>query len=292
DEGLLKSLLDYTIKRHCPEVFDSSNKAVGLIENMIQKQSDLIVHWMRVGFIHGVMNTDNMTLSGETIDYGPCAFMDNYDPNTFFSSIDRGGRYSFMNQPLIAQWNLARLIEALLPLIDNNADNAVKLGEKLIDKFSDIYKQKWLTMMRSKIGLFGDQPEDQILIKDLLDWMHNNDADFTNTFRDLSDGKKPTEIIYETSSFQTWYKQWKKRLLKNSKSWDTSVAMMRNINPIIIPRNHQVERVISAAAHGDFKHFRDFLEVLKEPFKADGKSKPYQIPPEPRERVYQTFCGT
>ena len=292
DEGLLKSLLDYTIKRHCPEVFDSSNKAVGLIENVMQKQSDLIVHWMRVGFVHGVMNTDNMTLSGETIDYGPCAFMDNYDPNTFFSSIDRGGRYSFMNQPLIAQWNLARLIEALLPLIDNNADNAVKLGEKLIDKFSDIYKQKWLTMMRSKIGLLGDQPEDQILIKDLLDWMHNNDADFTNTFRDLSDGKKPTEIIYETSSFQTWYKQWKSRLQKNSKSWDTSVAMMRNINPIIIPRNHQVERVISAAAHGDFKHFRDFLEVLKEPFKADGKSKPYQIPPEPRERVYQTFCGT
>ena len=292
DEGLLKSLLDYTIKRHCPEVFDSSNKAVGLIENMMQKQSDLIVHWMRVGFIHGVMNTDNMTLSGETIDYGPCAFMDNYDPNTFFSSIDRGGRYSFMNQPLIAQWNLARLIEALLPLIDNNADNAVKLGEKLIDKFSDIYKQKWLTMMRSKIGLFGNQPEDQILIKDLLDWMHNNDADFTNTFRDLSDGKKPTEIIYETSSFQTWYKQWKSRLQKNSKSWDTSVAMMRNINPIIIPRNHQVERVISAAAQGDFKHFRDFLVVLKEPFKADGKSKPYQIPPEPRERVYQTFCGT
>ena len=292
DEGLLKSLLDYTIKRHCPEVFDSSNKAVGLIENVMQKQSDLIVHWMRVGFVHGVMNTDNMTLSGETIDYGPCAFMDNYDPNTFFSSIDRGGRYSFMNQPLIAQWNLARLIEALLPLIDNNADNAVKLGEKLIDKFSDIYKQKWLTMMRSKIGLLGDQPEDQILIKDLLDWMHNNDADFTNTFRDLSDGKKPTEIIYETSSFQTWYKQWKSRLQKNSKSWDTSVAMMRNINPIIIPRNHQVERVINSATEGDLGCFRDFLEVLKEPYNTDGKSKPYQLPPEPRERVYQTFCGT
>ena len=134
-------------------------------------------------------------------------------------------------------------------------------------------------MMRLKLGLDGDQPEDQMLIKDLLDWMHNNDADFTNTFRDLSDGKKPTEIIYETSSFQTWYEQWKSRLQKNSKSWDTSLAMMRNINPIIIPRNHQVERVISAAAHGDFKHFRDFLEVLKEPFKANGKSKPYQIPP-------------
>ena len=292
DEGLLKALLDYTIKRHCPEVFDCSNKAVGLIENMMQKQSDLIVHWMRVGFIHGVMNTDNMTLSGETIDYGPCAFMDNYDPNTFFSSIDRGGRYSFMNQPLIAQWNLARLIEALLPLIDNNVDNAVKLGEKLINKFSDIYKQKWLSMMRSKLGLLGDQPEDQVLVKDLLDWMHNNDADFTNTFRDLCDGKKPTERIYKISSFQTWYKQWKKRLQKNNKSWDTSVAMMKNINPIIIPRNHQVEKVISSASQGDLEYFRNFLEVLKEPYNADIKSKHYQMPPEPRERVYQTFCGT
>ena len=292
DEGLLKILLDYTIKRHCPEVFDYPNKAVGLIENMMQKQSDLIVHWMRIGFIHGVMNTDNMTLSGETIDYGPCAFMDNYDPNTFFSSIDRGGRYSYMNQPLIAQWNLARLIEALLPLIDNNVDNAVKVGENLIDKFSDIYKQKWLSMMRSKLGLYGNQPEDQILIKDLLDWMHNNDADFTNTFCNLSDGKKPTAKIYKISSFQTWYRQWKKRLQKNNKSWDTSVAMMKNSNPIIIPRNHQVERVINSATEGDLGCFSDFLEVLKQPYKMDSKSEPYQVPPEPRERVYQTFCGT
>ena len=292
DIDLLKSLLDYTIERHYPEVFDYPNRAVGLIEKIMQKQADLIVHWMRVGFIHGVMNTDNMALSGETIDYGPCAFMDNYDPNTFFSSIDRGGRYSYMNQPLIAQWNLARLIEALLPMIDNNEDNAVKLGEKLIDKFSDIYKQKWLSMMRSKLGLHGDQAEDQMLIKDLLDWMHNNDADFTNTFRDLSNHKKPTEKIYKISSFQTWYKKWMARLQKNNISWDTSLTMMRNNNPLIIPRNHQVERVINSATQGDLKCFRDFLEVLENPYKADGKSKPYQMPPEPRERVYQTFCGT
>ena len=147
-------------------------------------------------------------------------------------------------------------------------------------------------MMRSKLGLYGDQPEDQILIKGLLDWMHNNDADFTNTFRNLSDVKKPTAKIYKISSFQTWYVQWKKRLQKNNKSWDTSVAMMKNSNPIIIPRNHQVERVINSATEGDLGCFSDFLEVLKQPYKTDSKSEPYQVPPEPRERVYQTFCGT
>ena len=159
--------------------------------------------------------------------------MDNYDPNTFFSSIDRGGL--FIHEPATDRsMEFSRLIEALLPLIDNNVDNAVKLGEKLIDKFSDIYKQKWLSMMRLKLGLDGDQPEDQMLIKDLLDWMHNNDADFTNTFRDLGIGKQPTEKIYKISSFQ-WYKQWNERLKKNNKSWDTSAAMMKNINPVIIP---------------------------------------------------------
>ena len=292
NKDLLEALLDYTIKRHYPEVLDYPNKAIGLIENIMEKQADLIVHWMRVGFIHGVMNTDNMTLSGETIDYGPCAFMDNYDPNTFFSSIDRGGRYSFMNQPLIAQWNLARLIEALIPLIDNNFDNAVNLGKKLIDQFPVIYQQKWLSMMRSKLGLYGDHPEDQMLIKDLFEWMHNNDADFTNTFRDLSESIKPTEKIYQVSSFQNWHNQWKQRLQKNNKPWDTSASMMRNSNPFIIPRNHQVERIINAAANGDLEYFRDFLDVLQNPYKTDNKLESYRTPPGPRERIYQTFCGT
>ncbi len=291
DKGLLQALLDYTIKRHYPEILDYPNRAVGLIESMMKKQADLIVHWMRVGFIHGVMNTDNMTLSGETIDYGPCAFMDNFDPNIVFSSIDRVGRYSFMNQPSVAQWNLARLIEALLPLIENDVDGAIKIGERLIDQFSDLYQQKWLSMMRSKLGLQGDQSEDQALIKDLLEWMHDNDADFTNTFNDLTEGIKPTESIYQISSFKAWRSRWEKRLKKNNKSWDT-LAVMRQCNPVIIPRNHQIEKVINSAMTGDLKHFRDFCEILQDPYVAESKAEIYRKSPEPRERIYQTFCGT
>jgi len=198
DKDTVVALLNYTINRHDPDLKDAENKALAMLERVMERQSDLIVHWMRVGFIHGVMNTDNMTISGETIDYGPCAFMDAYDPNTVFSSIDQMGRYAYANQPVIAQWNIARLAEALLPLIDADIDRAVQKAEEAVNRFPALYKTKWLAMMRAKLGLFGAQDGDEKLISDLLDWMQHHHADWTNTFRDLSIGKKPAEQLYDT----------------------------------------------------------------------------------------------
>ena len=178
----LKTLLDYTIDRHYPEIKDSNNKAIDLLNLLIERQCDLVVNWMRVGFIHGVMNTDNMTVSGETIDYGPCAFMDAYDPKTVFSSIDQMGRYAYCNQPLITKWNLARFAECLIPLIDNDQDKAVKIATETINSFEKKYEEKWMNMMRNKLGLFGLDNKDKFLILDLLTWMHEKKADYTNTF--------------------------------------------------------------------------------------------------------------
>ena len=201
----IQVLLDYTLDRHFSEV-KSQNKSLSLIQAVMEKQADLIVHWMRVGFIHGVMNTDNMSLAGETIDYGPCAFMDAYDPKTVFSSIDHLGRYSYMNQPKIAQWNLARFAETLLTLIDKDINKSVELAEELINKFPEVYQEKWLNMMRSKLGLFQAHESDVQLISDLLDWMVDNNADYTNTFRSLSQLEKPNSELYKGEKFQNWYR--------------------------------------------------------------------------------------
>lgn len=290
--SLVEALLDYTIDRHDPGSKDAENKALAFLHSVIDRQSDLIVHWMRVGFIHGVMNTDNMALSGETIDYGPCAFMDWYDPDTVFSSIDHNGRYAYSNQPLIANWNIARLAEALLPLIHEDIEKAIEIAKETVNGFSDVYKKKWLSMMRAKLGLSGKQMEDEMLITDLLDWMQKNQADYTNTFRDLSQEHKPTESIYECVEFETWYERWRARQMKNSKPLSSSTNMMKSTNPAIIPRNHIVEEALEAAQAGDFTRFHDFHAILKEPYKDDETIKPYQTPPAPGERVHQTFCGT
>ena len=178
----LKTLLDYVVKRHYPSIEDSKNKSIELLKIVLEKQVDLVVNWMRVGFIHGVMNTDNMSISGETIDYGPCAFMDVYDPKTVFSSIDRTGRYAYCNQPVITKWNLARFAECLIPLIDNDQNNAIKSATEIVNSFEKKYEKKWLNMMRSKLGLLGEEKNDQSLILDLLTWMHEMKADYTNTF--------------------------------------------------------------------------------------------------------------
>lgn len=247
---------------------------------------------MRVGFIHGVMNTDNMTLCGETIDYGPCAFMDAYDPKTVFSSIDHAGRYAYGQQPTIAQWNLARLAETLLPLIDPDMDNAIALAEQIIHQFSEIYQRQWLMMMRAKLGLVGSQKEDKQLIFDLLDWMRKNYADYTNTFYELSQAGRPTSKLYQQKSFQDWYVRWQARLKKNSEPLASSLKVMKQTNPVIIPRNHKVEQALEAAHHDDFKPFRDLLTALEEPYTDRAFIKSYQTPPTPNERVYQTFCGT
>ena len=292
EKAFVETLLDYTINRHDPDLKDADNKALALLERVIERQADLIVHWMRVGFIHGVMNTDNMTISGETIDYGPCAFMDAYDPRTVFSSIDYMGRYAYANQPVIAQWNIARLAETLLPLIDADMDVAIGKAEKAVKHFSALYQTKWMAMMRAKLGLFGEQVGDEKLISDFLDWMQSNHADYTNTFRDLSIGEKPHGKPYDTKDFTTWYERWQARLGQNTKPMKSSRCLMKNTNPAVIPRNHKVEEALEAANAGDLRPFYDVLAAIKEPYKESVSLAPYQAPPVPSERVYQTFCGT
>lgn len=288
----LKALMDYTLKRHFPHLIDDENKALKFIRAVMEKQATLIVDWMRVGFIHGVMNTDNMLLCGETIDYGPCAFMDSYDPQCVFSSIDSMGRYAFLNQSKIAQWNLGRFAETLLPLINKEFKKAVKLVEETINQFPEIYHQKWLRMMGSKLGLFGSDMGDERLISDLLGWMEENHLDYTNTFRDLGHEDKPTGGTYEKQDFKDWYSRWRIRLRKTEKPLSSSLSLMEKTNPVVIPRNHKVEEVLEASYRGDSKPLERLLSVLKDPYTDREASKPYQEPPKPNERVYQTFCGT
>ena len=292
DKSLVETLLDYTINRHDPDLKESKNKALDFLHRIMDRQADLIVHWMRVGFIHGVMNTDNMAISGETIDYGPCAFMDLYDPNTVFSSIDHMGRYAYANQPVIAQWNIARLAETLLPLIDQNMDKAVSIAEQKINDFPDIYKGKWLAMMRMKLGLAEEKMGDEKLISDLLHWMQKNYADFTNTFRDLSQENKPSGKIFNNKEFVEWYESWQIRLKKNAKPLKWSLSLMKKNNPAVIPRNHKVEEALEAANIGNLKPFQSLLSVLNKPYEDHENSKSYKRPPVPSERIYQTFCGT
>ena len=292
DKGIIQSLVNYTIDRHYPWIKEEHNKTLSLLKAVIEKQADLITHWMRVGFIHGVMNTDNMTLSGETIDYGPCAFMDAYDPGTVFSSIDHMGRYAYANQPDIAQWNLARLAETMLPLLDDEIEKAADTIEEVVNGFGALYKDKWLSMMRAKLGLFGARAEDESLITDLLDWMQRAGADYTNTFRHLTEEKPPQGKPYNDKTFKEWYTRWQAQLAKNTKPLKSSLSLMRANNPAVIPRNHKVEQVLDAATNGDLKPLKDLLTALQEPYKNRSDLKPYQSPPKPEERVYQTFCGT
>ena len=248
---------------------------------------------MRVGFIHGVMNTDNMALSGETIDYGPCAFMDHYDPLTVFSSIDHQGRYSYVNQPIIIQWNLARLAESILPLIGKDLDKSMKLAEEAINTFTDLYKSKWLDMMRLKIGLSTSDIGDQDLISELLVIMEKNKADFTNTFRSLSKSKFTDERIFKNKEFLSWFKKWEVRLGKESQSLESSKRIMEVNNPRIITRNHIVENVLKNAEKGDLNPFREYVEILKDPYNNDNSVLEYYTkPPKESEKVLQTFCGT
>ena len=212
----LKILVNYTIDRHYPNIKASKNQALDLLKVLMEKQIDLVINWMRVGFVHGVMNTDNMTISGETIDYGPCAFMDIYDPQTVFSSIDQLGRYAYFNQPSITKWNLARLAECLIPLINENKDKAIEIATETINSFEKKYEIKWLNMMRDKLGLFGEDPKDQVLILDLLTWMHQNKADYTNTFCFLMNEKIKNNKVYEDENFIIWKKRWEERLKLNN----------------------------------------------------------------------------
>ncbi len=292
DKEMMRSLVDYTIDRHFPSIDDTANKALSLLEAVLEKQADLVTHWMRVGFIHGVMNTDNVALSGETIDYGPCAFMDAFDPDTVFSSIDHRGRYAFANQPSITQWNLARFAETLLPILDDDIKHASELAEQILRSFGPLYKEKWFSMMRAKLGLTGDREDDESLVTDLLDWMHAAEVDYTNFFRGLAQEERPQGKPYDDKTFGAWHVRWQERLAQDENDLQASLALMAASNPAVIPRNHKVEEALDAATNGDLQPFRDLLAALESPYENRADLMPYQSPPKPEERVRQTFCGT
>ena len=289
-KGELETLFEYVIKRHYPEIESSKKQALDLLNVVLDKQIELVVNWMRVGFIHGVMNTDNMSIAGETIDYGPCAFMDIYDPKTVFSSIDKLGRYAYCNQPIITKWNLSRFAECLIPLIDGDQDKAIKLATEVIDTFEKKYEEKWLGMMRSKIGLADEDEKDKFLILDLLTWMHQNKVDYTNTFCHLMNFQTQNDIVYENNEFSDWKKRWQERLSQNSSS-KKYINLMRSVNPIVIPRNHIVEDALKKANQGNFEPINNFLKILSSPYTDQKHITEYQIPSQSDEN-YQTFCGT
>ena len=291
DTKILKELLTYTIKRHYPELKNNKNPALALLKVVIEKQIELVMNWMRVGFIHGVMNTDNMTISGETIDYGPCAFMDTYDPKTVFSSIDHHGRYAYGNQPDITNWNLLRFAETLIPLINKKEDKAVEIIKDIFNKFTKVYKESWLNMMRKKLGLFGEKNEDENLINQLLSWMSQNNADYTNTFCYLMKEDFVKDKSFQNSSFKKWYKEWRNRIKQNKKPDKLSLNLMRFTNPLVIPRNHKVEETLDAANKNDLIPLHNLLKVLKKPYERP-KIKEYQITPPTSGKMYKTFCGT
>ena len=291
DTKILKELLTYTIKRHYPELKNNKNPALALLKVVIEKQIELVMNWMRVGFIHGVMNTDNMTISGETIDYGPCAFMDTYDPKTVFSSIDHHGRYAYGNQPDITNWNLLRFAETLIPLINKKEDKAVEIIKDTFNKFTKVYKESWLNMMRKKLGLFGEKNKDENLINQLLSWMSQNNADYTNTFCYLMKEDFVKDKLFQNSSFKKWYKEWRNRIKQNKKPDNLSLNLMRFTNPLVIPRNHKVEETLDAANKNDLTPLHNLLKVLKKPYERP-KIKEYQITPPTSGKMYKTFCGT
>ena len=274
----IEVLLNYVIDRHYPDIKNSKNKATELLSIVLEKQINLVVDWMRVGFIHGVMNTDNMSISGETIDYGPCAFMDTYDPKTVFSSIDQMGRYAYFNQPVITKWNLSRFAECLIPLIDKNQEKAIELATEIINSFEKKYEEKWLNMMRDKLGLFGMDEKDKFLILDLLTWMHQKKIDYTNIFCHLMNENIKEDKDYEDEDFKNWKKRWNERLKTNNNTPEKSLKLMRSANPIVIPRNHKVEEALEAAEKNNFKPITRLVEILKDPYSQQKNIINYQIP--------------
>ena len=288
----LKVLLDYVINRHYPNIKNSKNQALDLLKTLIDIQINLVVNWMRTGFIHGVMNTDNMSISGETIDYGPCAFMDEYNPETVFSSIDQQGRYSFLNQPKIIKWNIARFAECIIPFIDNDKDKAIEMATETINTFEKIYQKKWLNMMRDKLGLFGEDINDQTLIMDLLTWMHKNKVDYTNTFCFLMNEKFSFNEKYNNEDFIIWKKRWSDRLKLNNNTEEKYLKLMHTTNPLVIPRNHMVEETLAAANNGDIEPVHNILKVLEKPYTAQENISIFQNPNQQGNEDYKTFCGT
>jgi len=296
DRAALEALTKHTLARHYPDLVGAENPARVLFEGVLERQAALVARWLGVGFVHGVMNTDNMALSGETIDYGPCAFLDVYDPAAVFSSIDRGGRYAFGHQPSIAHWNLARLAEALLPLIDDDRDRAVETAEALLGRFPDRFRHHHAAALRAKLGLLNAEEADFALAGELLAWMGEAGADFTATFAALTraaagaGGEGPPGLGGAT--WRAWQRKWEARLARQHKTKAEVTAVMRRANPVVIPRNHRVEEALAAAATGDFTVLHRLLAAVAEPFSTDPSNQTYRDPGPPGTAPYRTFCGT
>ncbi|MCI4650899.1 protein adenylyltransferase SelO [Phaeodactylibacter sp.] len=288
EAGDLQALLEYTIERHYPALKDHLNPALGLLEIVMQKQRELIVNWLRVGFIHGVMNTDNVAISGETIDYGPCAFMNVYHPRTVFSSIDTDGRYAFANQPNIAYWNLGVFANAILPLIDEEEATASAKAEEVLDRFPEAFTGAYFEMMGNKLGIVNQVEEDRDLVNSGLKLLAKWRVDYTNFFTELRRGGDLINKLREEEAFENWYSRWEKARLRGT-SLTKSNALMAQTNPVVIPRNHLVEEVLQSAVAGDMQPFLSFLQELSSPYD-DGLS--LQTVPAGFDASYQTFCGT
>ncbi|SHG29546.1 protein adenylyltransferase SelO [Ornithinibacillus halophilus] len=289
----LKQLADYAIERHFSDIELGENHYLLLFQEVCRRQASLIAKWQLVGFIHGVMNTDNMTISGETIDYGPCAFMNEFDPATVFSSIDQQGRYAYGNQPAIGQWNLTRLAETLIPLLDEDQDKAVELVKAALNGYADDYNHYWRSGMRAKLGLFNEKEEDKQLIEDLLGLMKEHEADFTNTFRALTLDDFESMDMYNEDKFKSWLKKWQERLSRQSQSSEDIKELMQKNNPSIIPRNHRVEEALEAAVgNDDYSVMNQLLSVLSNPYDYTPEQEEYTKLPEPSTIPYQTYCGT
>lgn len=300
DTDAVKALADYAIARHYPELQEHENPYLAFLNTVIVRQAELIARWMGTGFIHGVMNTDNMAISGETIDFGPCAFLDTYQAKKVFSSIDQHGRYAYANQPAIGQWNLARLAEALLPLIDGDQEKAVAAANESITTYGETFQTEWMRVMRQKLGLDMTEDGDLTLIQSLLSLMEDGQADFTRTFRALCDAAMAEKNddsfraeFADPAKAQDWLNGWRKRLSRESISKDDRAALMRQANPAFIPRNHRIEEAIRAAEDdGDFSLFDALNAVLKKPYEDQPGFRHYQTAPLPHEEVPRTFCGT
>ncbi|MEM7476646.1 MAG: YdiU family protein [Planctomycetota bacterium] len=303
DPETLKQLADYTIDRHYPDLADASddrsdksNRYLLLLARVIDVQAALVAKWQLVGFIHGVMNTDNMAIGGDTIDYGPCAFMDRYHPGTVFSSIDHGGRYAYANQPPIAQWNLARFAETLIPLLDEDQERAIEVATDALHQFPELHESYWLDGMRQKLGFQVSKSEDRELVDSLLAWMETAEVDFTNTFDDLSTGSlsagKPGVAAYQQPEFKIWFERWQSRLQAEGMSEESARDGMLQANPAVIPRNHRVEEALAAAVAGDLGVMERLMQVLLNPFARNDASLAYRDPPPPNQCDYKTFCGT
>jgi len=283
-----QNFIIYVINRHYPKILNYESPYLELLKIIMKKQIDLIVDWIRVGFIHGVMNTDNMSISGETIDYGPCAFINTYNPKTVFSSIDRHGRYAFGNQHKIAYWNLSVFAATILPFIENDKDKAIQLVQNILNQFPIEYSNKWYKMMYNKLGIINPIKEDQLLIKDLLTLMDSHKADYTNTFSALTLNKPYKDSLFTSNEFKNWKKQWRERI-KNDKN---SYRIMRANNPNYIPRNHLVESALKNAINGNKKEFDKLLNTMSNTYNYNEKHDGFQTIPEDFDESYKTFCGT